>query len=81
MLYNCADDSAITATCHHLANLLNRLETDSDLIVNWFRQTKLILNLDKFQDIVINKQGNKELLKLRIDGKDITATNCKTYLV
>ena len=66
MLYNCADDSAITATCHHLADLLNRLETESDLIVNWFRQNKITLNLDKFQDIVINKQGNKEYFVLYV---------------
>ena len=56
-LHNFVDDNAITAVCDQLADLINILETEGQLSVEWFKENEMVVNSDKFQAIVIIKVG------------------------
>ena len=56
-LHSFADGNTITAaTCDYLADLLNLLETEPELVVKWFKQNEIVVNSDKFQALFLNKQ-------------------------
>ena len=76
-LHYFAGDHTITATCDHLADLLNTFEAEPELKVNWFRQNEMIVNSDNF---LANKQSNEEPCTLRIDNNGST-TNTSIKLL
>ena len=55
-LHTFADDNTITATCNTLTGLLKTLEQESESAVSWFKQSKMIVNANKFQAIILNKK-------------------------
>ena len=40
----------------HNSDLINKLESDSNIAIEWFKMNKMIVNPDKFQAIVLNKK-------------------------
>ena len=70
-LHNFADDNTITATCNTLAGCLKTLEQESESAVSWFKQNELIVNVDKFQAIILNKKESEAKKKRTIDNNDI----------
>ena len=63
-LHNFADDNTITATCNTLTGCLKTLEQESESAVSWFKQNELIVNVDKFQAIILNKKESEALSAL-----------------
>ena len=70
-LHNFADDNTITTTCNTLTGLLKTLEQESESAVSWFKQNELIVNVDKFQAIILNKKESEAKKKRTIDNNDI----------
>ena len=63
-LHNFAGNNIITVTCYTLAGLLKTLEQESESVLNWFKQNKIIVNADKFQVIILNKKESEATYRL-----------------
>ena len=70
--HNFVDDNAITATCDTLTEPLETFGQKPESA--WFKQNELILNADKFQAIILNKEESEATCKLTIDNRDIKFT-------
>ena len=47
-----------------VTGLLKTLEQESESAVSWFKQNELIVNVDKFQAIILNKKESEALSAL-----------------
>ena len=56
-LYKFADDNSISAVSKNTNDLLITLKNESELQVKWFRENNMIVNPDKFQAMVLQKQN------------------------
>ena len=56
-LGNYADDNTITAWENSIKELINTLQNESNIAIDWFRENQMIVNPDKFQVIIFHKQG------------------------
>ena len=73
-IHNFADDNTLSAWANTISDLINKLESDSNIAIEWFKMNKMIVNTDKFQAIVLNKkrsnltntnfQGDNQAIKL-----------------
>ena len=54
-LLNFADDNTISAAKRTIENLISRLETQSQAVIEWFKLNEIIVNPDKFQASVVKK--------------------------
>ena len=52
---NTADDNTITAACDQLADIINILEAEGELM-GWFRKNEIVVNSDKFWAIILNRK-------------------------
>ena len=55
-IHNLADDNTLSTWGNTISDLINKLETDSNIVIEWFKMNKMIVNPDKFQAIVLNKK-------------------------
>ena len=70
-----ADDNTISAVSKITDDLLITLKNESELPVNRFREYNMIVNQDKFQAMVLQKQDkNSQTNSLNIDNKIIETT-------
>ena len=67
-LLNYADDNTITAWANSIRELINTLESESDIAIKWFKDNEMIVNPDKFQAIITSK-NSVTLLGLEIDDR------------
>ena len=55
-IHNFADDNTLSTWANTVSDLINKLELDSNIAIEWFKMNKMIVNPDKFQAIVLNKK-------------------------
>ena len=55
-IHNFADDNTLSVWANTISGLTNKLESDSNIAIEWFKINKMIGNPDKFQAIVLNKK-------------------------
>lgn len=55
-LYNFADDNNLSAVVAIVSRLIKTLETESEVIIDWFKKNKTVANPDKFQTIILDKR-------------------------
>ena len=55
-LYNFADDNTLSAFTTTVSRLIKILESESEVGINWFKKNKMVVNRDKFQAIILDKQ-------------------------
>jgi len=82
-LYNFADDNTITAFANTISELINALETESEIAIRWFNDNEMIVNPDKFQAIIINRKGNENLTNqhnLKFNQYEICSKNSVVLL-
>ena len=73
-LANYADDNTISAFANTIKELITKLETESEIAINWFKENGMSANPDKFQAMILNKCGRyNDLHTLKIGGFDITS--------
>ena len=51
-IHNFADDNILSAWANTISDLINKLQSDSNINIEWFEMNKMIVNPDKFQVIV-----------------------------
>ena len=56
LMHNFAGDNSFSAIAQTLTELKNTLQSDSGVVVNWFKNNKMIVNPEKFQAIILDKQ-------------------------
>ena len=53
---NFADDKSLSVIAKTLAELKNTLQSEPEVVINWFKNNKMIVNPEKFQAIMLDKQ-------------------------
>ena len=56
-VYNFADDNTLAIFASTLKELLQILEPECEITINWLHNNKMIVNPDKFQVILLDKRG------------------------
>ena len=62
-----------------METLLDILEKESEVAINWFKQNEMIVNPDKFQAMVLGRHKQKETINLKINGAEIKGQNSVTF--
>ena len=74
-VHNFADDNTLITFAQNVRNIISVLESEINIATDWFETNKIILNLGKFQSIIIDKTKQdhaketleiEELLKLHL---------------
>ena len=71
-MHNFADDNSLSAVAKTVTELKNTLQSESEVITNWFKNNKMIVNQEKFQAIILDKQKHhywNEIIKF--DNKTV----------
>ena len=78
-VHNFADDNTLSAFAENVSQLINILQSGSEVITDWFKKNQMIVNLDKFQVIIIDKKKGDHINEdVVIDNKQIkTVTSVK----
>ena len=82
-LSNYSDDNTISAFENTLKELINTLEKESNIAIEWLGVNDMIANPDKFQAIIINRNPKKCPINehvIKINEHIITSQNCVTLL-
>ena len=75
-MLNFADDNTISAAENTIKKLISTLEQDSQVAVDWFKITEMIVNPDKRQAIVVKKNCRmKESYALNINDQTVNSEN------
>ena len=71
-MLNFADDNTLSAWGVTVSKLIDTLESESNIAIDWFRKNKMIINQDKFQAIILDKKkSNFRNIPLTIDNQTI----------
>ena len=71
-IYNFADDNTISAWGETISKLIDTLESESNVAIDWFTKNKMIVNPDKYQaNIIDRKKFNLTNVLLTIDNQTI----------
>ena len=54
--YNFADDNTPSAFATTFSRLIKISESESEVVIDWFKKSKMVVNPDKFQAIILDKQ-------------------------
>ena len=55
-LHNFADDNTLSAFAETILELIDILQSGSEIVIDWFKNNKMIVNPDKFQAILLDKR-------------------------
>ena len=76
-VHNFADDNTLSAFAENVSKLINILQSESEVITDWFKKNQMIVNPDKFQLIIIGKKkGDYTNENVVIDDKQIRPYLC-----
>ena len=53
-LYNFADENTLSAFTTTVSRLNEILESESEVVINWFKKNKMVVNPDKFQATILD---------------------------
>ena len=71
-VHDFADDNTLSAFAETVSKLINILQSDSEVITDWFKKNQMIVNPDKFQIIILDKKkGDHTNENVVIDNKKI----------
>ena len=80
-LLNFADDNTIATFSNSVDDLITDLQKEPENAIDWFRSNEMVVNLDKFQSIIINRLGKiKDPYELTVDNYKTDSENSVTLL-
>ena len=62
-LHNFADDNTSSCVSSSLNELISELEKEGNIATQWFKNSFMIVNPEKFQAIIIDRKNQKIILK------------------
>ena len=75
-MHNFADDNSLSAFESNIKNLKLILESESKTAISWSQSNEMIVNLGKFQGIIINKKKQDHTAEyISIDQKNIKTSS------
>ena len=63
-VHNFADGNTLTTFAQNVWNLISVLESESNIVIDWFETNKMIVNSGTFQSIIIDKKKQDHTKKL-----------------
>ena len=80
-MYHFADDNSLSAAAKAVTELKNTLQSESEVVINWFRNNKMIVNPEKFQAIALDKQKHDYSNDtIKFDNKTVEAVSSVRFL-
>ena len=70
-LYNYADDNTVSFSTPDLDKLIQILQSESQILLNWFHENCMQANPDKFQAIAVGEKTFAKNLVLKISNSEI----------
>ena len=71
-VHDFTDDNTLSAFAETVSKLINILQSDSEVITDWFKKNQIRINPDKFQIIILDKKkGDHTNENEVIDNKKI----------
>ena len=71
-MHNFAGDNTLSAWGETVSKLIDMLESESNIAIDWFTKNEMIINPDKFQAIILDKKkSNLTNIPLTIDNQTI----------
>ena len=55
-MFNFVDDNSLSTTAKTVTELKSILQSESEVFINWFKNNNMIVNPEKFQAIILDKQ-------------------------
>ena len=55
-MHNFADDNTVSSWGETLSELIDTLESERNIAIDWFTKNEMIINPDKFQAIILDKE-------------------------
>ena len=81
-LYNFADDNNLSAFATTVSRLIKTLESESEIVQDWFKKNKIVVNPDKFQAIILDKRKSDHTDELiTVDNQQIKVVSSMKLLV
>ena len=78
-IHDFAGDNTLSAWTNTISDLISKLESDSNIAIERFKMNKMIVNLDKFQAIVLNKKRSDLInTNFQIDNQVIKSVSSIT---
>ena len=75
-LHKFADDNLISAAAKTVTELKITLQSELEVIINWFKNNKMIVNPEKFQAIILDKQKHDYSNEtIKFDNKTVEAVS------
>jgi hypothetical protein len=71
-LYNYADDNTLSFCSPDFDLLISTLESESKIVIEWFRVNKMQANPDKFQVLAVGKKTYDKNPSIHIQNSDLT---------
>lgn len=71
-LYNYADDNTLSFCSPDFDLLISTLESESKILIEWFRVNKMQANPDKFQVLAVGKKTYDKNPSIHIQNSDLT---------
>ena len=71
-LHNFADDNTLSAFAETILELIEILQSGSEIVFDWFKNNKMIVNPDKFQAILLDKRkGDHTNQRIVVDNQNL----------
>ena len=70
-LQNFANDNTLSAFAETILEMIDVLQSGSEIIIDWFKNNKMIVNPDKFQAILLDKRkGGHTNQRIAVDNQN-----------
>ena len=81
-IFQYADDTALVISEANFTNLSKTLQSEMDLLNNWFINNRLLLSPSKCELVVFNPNSTKNTppIKIKISGNEIVSSESARYL-
>ena len=71
-LHNIADDNTLSAFAKTILELIDILQSGSEIVIDWFKNNKMMVNPDKFQAILLDKRkGDHTNQRIVVDNQNL----------
>ena len=75
-MHNFADGNSLSAAAKTVTELKNTLKSESEAIIDWLKNNKMIVNQEKFQAIILDKQKHDYSIEtIKFDNKTVGAVS------
>ena len=79
LLNNFADENTLSGFAETILELIDVLQSGSEIVIDWFKNNKMIVNPDKFQAILLDKSDHTNQ-RIVVNNQNITVVSSEELL-